>query len=168
MSCRFPRFLSLGLVALLLVAASVGCSKKEARYPADFARYQRIDKAVEALGAAYVKKDASAFHALLLPSNRVDRMEAGANKDFEMFKDITLDLSIERIVIDGDQVDVFVHWQGVWKREQEDTEQRERGHGMLRWMGTQSILLSSFDGDIPFGISSRHKDPAPAPTPLAR
>lgn len=168
MSSRFSRFLSLGVVALLLVAASVGCSKKEARYPADYARYQRIDHAVESLGKAYAKKDASAFHALLLPSNRIDKMEAGANKDFETFKDITLDLSIERIAIDGDQVDVFIHWEGLWKREPEDPEQRERGHGMLRWMGTQSILLSSFDGDIPFGISSRHKDPAPAPNPLAR
>lgn len=168
MCCRFSRVLSLGVVAVLFVAASVGCSTKEARYPADYARYQRIDKAVEALGKAYVKKDASAFHALLLPSNRIDKMEAGANKDFETFKDITLDLSIERIAIDGDQIDVFVHWQGLWKREQEDTEQRERGHGMLRWLGTQSILLSSFDGDIPFGISSRHKDSTAPPSASPR
>jgi hypothetical protein len=165
---RFSRFLSLGLVALLLVAASVGCSKKEARYPADFARYQRIDHAVESLTKAYMKKDADAFHSLLLPNARADKIESGANKDFATFKDITLELAIERIVIDGDQIDVFVHWHGLWKPEQGDTEQRERGHGMLRWIGVQSILLAGFDGDIPFGISSRHKEPAAAPNPLAR
>jgi len=168
MSCRLSRFLSLGVVAMLLVAASVGCSKKEARYPADYQRYQRIDKAVEALVKAYVKKDASAFHALLLPSNRIDKMEVGANKDFDTFKDIALDLAIERIVIDGDQIDVFVHWHGLWKREPDDTEQRERGHGMLRWMGVQSILLAGIDGDIPFGISLRQKDSTAPPSAPSR
>ncbi|MDE3018784.1 MAG: hypothetical protein KGI53_07170 [Nitrospirota bacterium] len=166
MSRRLSLTRSLGLVAMLLVAVSVGCSAKEARYPADYARYQRIDKAVEALSKAYVKKDASAFHALLLPSDRTDKMEAWAIKDFDTFQDITLDLAIERIVIDGDQIDVFVHWHGLWKREQEETEQRERGHGMLRWMGVQSILLAGYDGDIPFGISLRHKDSsAPSSVP---
>jgi len=163
MSRRSSPCRSLGCVVLLLVAVSIGCSAKEARYPADYARYQRIDKAVEALTHAYAKKDASAFHALLLPSDRVDKMEHAANKDFQTFQDITLDLSIERIVIDGDQIDVFVHWHGLWKRDQGETELRERGHGMLRWLGTQSVLLSSFDGDIPFGMSSRRVESPPPP-----
>lgn len=165
---RRSQFQSVGAVILLCVVASLGCAKKEARYPADSARYQRIDKAVESLAQAYVKKDASAFHALLLPNDRTDKIEGGANKDFDTFKDITLDLAIERIVIDGDQIDVFVHWHGLWKREPDDTERRERGHGMLRWIGVQSILLAGFDGDIPFGISSRPKDAPSAPAAPTR
>lgn len=168
MSRPISRLLLLLCGACLLATVPVGCSKKEARYPADFARYQRIDHAIEALSKAYVKKDASAFHALLLPNDRADKIEHGANKDFETFKDITLDLAIERIVIDEEQIDVFVHWHGLWKPEQGDTEQRERGHGMLRLRGVQSVLLAGYDGDIPFGISLRHKDPAASANPLAR
>lgn len=165
---RLSRFQSVSAVVLLCVVAAVGCSKKEARYPADSARYQRIDKAVESLANAYVKKDAAAFHVLLLPNERADKIENGANKDFDTFKDITLELAIERIVIDGDQIDVFVHWHGLWKRGPDDTEQRERGHGMLRWIGVQSILLAGFDGDIPFGISSRPKDASSSPSAPSR
>ncbi|MFM8552635.1 MAG: hypothetical protein ACKOCD_10090 [Nitrospiraceae bacterium] len=168
MSYRLAWFRSPWLVALVLVAAVVGCSKKEARYPADYARYQRIDQTVEALGKAYVKKDASAFHALLLPSDHADKIELAATKDFETFKSIDLELSIERIVIDGEQIDVFIHWHGLWKHEQGDTEQRERGHGMLRLRGVQSVLLVGSDGDIPFGISLRHKDSAAPPAAPAK
>lgn len=156
---RSARIVSVAV--LLAVVAAPGCAKKEPRYPADFARYQRIDKAVDALRHAYEKKDESAFHGLLLPSLNTDKLEGQVIRDFEQYQDITLDLTIERIVIDGEQVDVFVHWQGLWKKAQGDTEQRERGHGMLRWIGTQSILLAGTDGDVPFGISTRRPEPAP-------
>lgn len=155
------RGLALCAALALALAAAPGCAKKESRYPADYARYQRIDKAVEALRTTYVKKDESAFHGLLLPSDRMDRLESQVAQDFQKYKEITLDLSIERIVVDGEQVDVFVHWQGLWK-DQGDLEQRERGHGMLRLMGVQSIFLAGTDGDVPFGVSARRTETPPA------
>jgi hypothetical protein len=82
-------------------------------------------------------------------------MELDVEKDFDAFAEITLDLSIERIFIEGETIDVYVHWQGLWKRDAADTGQRERGHGMLRLQGVHSILLQGFEGDVPFGMFRR-------------
>lgn len=152
------------LLALALLAGpGSGCSKKEPRYPADHDRFQRIDAAIQALKTAYVRRDLSAIQSLFLPSGKLDRVEQEIAKDFETFQEITLELSIERIVIDGDMVDVFVHWQGLWKRNEADTGLRERGHGVLRWTGEHSILLHSVEGDLPFGIASRKAESTPKP-----
>lgn len=150
------------LFFLALVAGQVlGCSAKEHRHPADHARFKRIDEAVETLRKAYVRKDLSGVQALLLPSNTLDQVELEVRNDFDSYHEIALDLAIERIAIDGDTIDVFVHWQGHWKRTDDDIGQRERGHGMLRWVGVQSILLQGVEGDLPFGMASRHTAPAP-------
>ncbi|MBI4402436.1 MAG: hypothetical protein HY581_12490 [Nitrospirae bacterium] len=154
---RLLCFLSLALI----VGQVLGCSSKEPRYPADHARFKRIDDAVESLRKAYVRKDLSGVQALLLPSNTLDQVELEVRKDFDSYHEIALDLAIERIVIDGDTIDVFVHWQGHWKRTGDDTGQRERGHGMLRWVGVQSILLQGVEGDLPFGMASRRMAPTP-------
>ena len=152
------------LFALVIMTSSMpGCSSKEPRYPEDHARFQRIDMAVETLRNAYVRKDLSGIQALLLPSGRLDRVEQDIGKDFEAFEQITLDFSIERIVVEGETVDVYVHWHGFWKRNEADAGTRERGHGKLRWMGAYSILLHSVEGDVPFGMASRKTEPTPKP-----
>lgn len=154
-----------GLISLALLTGPMGgCTGKEPRYPADHARYQKIDAAIAGLRQAYVKRDMSGFRALLLPSGLLDRMELDVEKDMQTFETITLDLSVERIVVNGDTVDVFVHWQGVWKKNQADAGLRERGHGMLRWVGMQSILLKSAEGDLPFGMATRRPASEPQKT----
>jgi hypothetical protein len=157
-SFRARPWIRLAVLASLGALLS-GCPVKEPRYPADHARFQKIDAAVEKLRKAYAEKDPSAFEALLLPSDRIDRIANEVKKDFKAFQEITLEVSIERIVIDEDTIDVFVHWQGEWKRTAADTGLRERGHGMLRWAGVQSILLRSVEGDLPFGMATRRPEP---------
>jgi hypothetical protein len=142
-----------------IFAPMLGCSSKDVRYPQDHARYQRIDAAVEAFRKAYVRKDLSALQALMLPMESLERVEADVQKDFQSFEEIAMDVAIERIMIEGETVDVYVHWQGQWKRTPEDAGVRGRGHGMLRWVGVQSILLKSVEGDLPFGMSVRHRAP---------
>lgn len=137
------------------VVQALGCFSKEVRYPLDHARYRRIDAAVDSLRKAYVGKDQSGIQSVMLPSDPLDRLQQEISKDFETFQEIALDFSIERIVIDGETIDVFVHWHGQWKRTTDDPGLRERGHARLRWVGVQSILLNSVDGDLPFGMASR-------------
>lgn len=149
------------LIGLAAAGLILACSSKELRYPADHARFQRIDAAVEALRKAYMDKDASGIQALLLPLDPLERLTAEIEKDFQQFEDISVEFSIERIVIDGETIDVFIHWQGQWKRTAEDSGVRERGHGVLRWVGVQSILLKGVEGDLPFGMAARR--PAPGP-----
>ncbi len=151
------------LFLLCLAGQLLGCSSKGPQYPEEHARYRRIDAAVDDLRKAYVRKDLSAIEALVLPVDSLERMQSEIKKDFEEFQEIALDFSIDRIVIEGETINVYVHWQGQWKRASADLGIRDRGHGMLRWVGVQSILLNGIDGDLPFGMATRHTVPSSQP-----
>lgn len=151
-----------GWLALVLLFAA--CSSKTIQYPEDHERFRRIDQAVEALREAYQTKDRSRFESLMLPLDPLEQLHRDAEADFEAFHSIALDFKTERIMIEGDDVDVYVHWQGVWKRDSEDAGIRQRGHARLQWVGTHSILLRGVQGDLPFGMRNRQtiSDSAPA------
>jgi len=143
----------------------VGCGGKTNPHPEDHERYLRIDRAVESLRQAYVRKDSSDLASLMMPGDQFERMREEAQGDFATFNAIMLEFEVERIMIEGDNVDVFVHWQGLWKKNADDPGLRQRGHTKLQWVGTQSILLRGIQGDIPFGINARQAliDPANSP-----
>ncbi|MCX5722919.1 MAG: hypothetical protein NTX84_00050 [Nitrospirae bacterium] len=151
----------LGVIALM----GVGCSGKTIQYPEDHERYLRIDRAVESLRQAYVKKDASELASLMIPIDQLERLQKEAQGDFDTFSAIALDFAIERIMIEEDNIDVFVHWQGIWKKDAEDPGLRQRGHTRLQWVGTQAILLRGLQGDVPFGMKARQTTPPPSPSP---
>jgi len=159
-----PRFFVLFLLGAMLLIG-VGCGGKTIQYPEDHERYLRIDRAVESLRQAYVREDSSDLASLMMPVDQLDRLREEAQVDFETFSAITLDFAIERIMIEGDNVDVFVHWQGLWKKDPDDPGLRQRGHTKLQWVGTQSILLRGVQGDAPFGIKARQVtfDPTRSP-----
>jgi hypothetical protein len=143
------------LAGVGVFVAALGCATKTIQYKEDHDRIVRIDAAVEALRRAYVERDRSAFEDLLLPSGQLDPLQRDVQIDFDSFHDIALEFAIERMMIDGDTVDVFVHWQGQWRRDNSDTGFRQRGHGRLQWSGVQSVLLRDVEGDLPFGMHSR-------------
>ncbi|SPP65011.1 hypothetical protein [Nitrospira lenta] len=140
-------------VAVLLTA--VACSSKTLQYPEDHERFIHIDRAVEALREAYQHRDRSAFQDVMLPAESLEQIQAEAAQDFELFQSIQLDFKTERIMIDGENIDVYVHWQGVWKKNPDDAGIRQRGHARLQWIGKQSILLRGVQGDLPFGMKVR-------------
>jgi len=141
--------------ALMVVLAGAGCGGKTAQYPEDHERYLRIDKAVESLREAYTKKDGSAMASLMVPTDQLEQLQRDAESDFEAFHGISLEFRVERIMIEGDDIDVHVHWQGTWKRDAEDPGLRQRGHSRLQWVGTKAVLLRGVQGDSPFGMSQR-------------
>jgi len=146
-----PVLLLLGSISLI----GIGCGGKKIQYPEDHERYLRIDRAVESLRQAYQKKDSSDLASLMMPIDQLNRLQEEAQGDFETFSAITLDFAVERIMIEGDVIDVFVHWQGLWKKDADDPGLRQRGHTRLQWVGTQSILLREVQGDSPFGMKAR-------------
>ena len=142
-------------LVVCVVAFLISCSKKEPRYPEDHARFERIAEAVKTLQQAYIAHDSDTTKSLLLPLDSLEAWEREIERDFQTYSDITLDLSIERILIEGDQISVYVSWQGEWKETSEDKGVRARGHGVLHWSGTHVILLSGVGGDLPFGMADR-------------
>jgi hypothetical protein len=164
----FPHKFSLIPVLLLVGAISLvgaGCGGKKISYPEDHERYVRIDQAVESLRQAYVKKDLSDLASLMMPVDQLDRLKEEAQGDFVTYSAIMLDFATERIMIEGDNIDVFVHWQGLWKKDTEDPGLRQRGHTRLQWVGTQTILLRGIQGDAPFGMKARQATIDPTPSP---
>lgn len=149
-----------GGIFLLLVLIGPGCSKKSPRYPEDHARFQRIVEAINTLETAYVNHDAATIHGLLLPLDPLAKWEAAIRQDFTTFSDITLDLNIDRIVIDESQITAFLSWQGTWKRTPDSQPIAALGHGTLLLSGTQVILIRGIDGDLPFGISTKPNFPS--------
>ncbi|HEY7089291.1 MAG TPA: hypothetical protein VH518_14435, partial [Tepidisphaeraceae bacterium] len=102
---------------------------------------------------------------LMMPLEATDRLQQEAESDFETFHNIVMDFRVERIMIDNEAIDVYVHWSGSWKKDPEDPGMRHRGHSRLQWVGTQSILLTGMQGDVPFGAKGRQAlttQPAPA------
>lgn len=153
------RFFCMSLL-LLICLIGWGCSKKTPRYPEDHARFQRIVEAIKTLEAAYVKHDAATIHGLLLPLDPLAKWEAAIRQDLTMFSIITLDLNVDRIVIDESQISAFLSWQGTWKQTPESQPIAARGLGTLLLSGTQVILIRGVDGDLPFGISTKPNFPS--------
>lgn len=143
------------VLTLACVLGATACGNKGPVYIEDHQRFLRIDAAIEGLRRAYVEHNLNGFRDHLLPNDNVDRVERDVALDLQTFKQISLDLTVERIVIDNENIDVYLHWQGQWKREPTETPIRERGHGRLQFVGTQSILLRAADGNLPFGMSGR-------------
>lgn len=146
--------LSAGWVVLLALIVGA-CSSKTPQYPADHERIRSIDQAVESLRDAYQGKNPSVFRSMLQSADQLDQLQRQVEADFETFHAISLEFKIERVVIEGDDIDVYLHWQGVWKKQADDAGMRQRGHARLQWAGTHSILLRGAQGDLPFGMKAK-------------
>lgn len=141
----------MGIVCL----TETGCSAKTPKYPEDHERFQRVIQAIKSLETAYVNKDGSAFHELLLPLEQLESLEAQVRQDFSTFATTQLDLTIDRIVIHGDRISAYISWQGTWQHSTKKLSDAAKGHGVLLWSGNQVILLRGVEGDLPFGLASR-------------
>ena len=144
----------LGWLVLLAIALGA-CSSKVVQYPEDHERIRRIDRAVESLRDAYQQKNRFAFQSVMLPLDQLEQLQRQAEEDFDTFHAISLEFKTERIMIEGDDIDVYVHWQGAWKKDADDAGVRQRGHARLQWVGTHSILLRGVQGDLPFGMKTK-------------
>ncbi|MGQ0694608.1 MAG: hypothetical protein ACT4OL_03415 [Nitrospiraceae bacterium] len=140
---------------MLLAIALGGCSSKEIQYPEDHERIRRIDRAMESLRDAYQQKNREAFRSMMLQLDQLEQLQRQAQDDFDTFHSISLEFQTERIMIEGDDIDVYVHWQGMWKKDADDLGMRQRGHARLQWAGTQLILLRGVQGDLPFGMRAK-------------
>lgn len=158
-------FVRIGCLLLLAILIG-GCTpSKTIRYPQDHERLRRLDQAVESLREAYQHENRSGFKALLAPSDHMDEVQRQAELDFEAFQTIVLEFTVERVMIQGETIDVFVHWQGLWKHDAEDPGIKQRGHARLQWVGTQSILLRAAQGDLPFGMQAKQQLSEPSASP---
>ncbi|TLY37782.1 MAG: hypothetical protein E6K60_03555 [Nitrospirae bacterium] len=150
--CR--RLIGAWMLALVAIGA-MGCSKPSGVLPSDAAQVRKIDEAVEQLRQSYIHKDPKAFHELLMPLDSLRRLELEIERDFAIYDRINVDFGIDRVLVEGSDAAVYFHWQGQWQRKTDDQPLRERGHAILHLVGHKDMVLSSVEGDSPFGISGR-------------
>ena len=154
-NCTGFRFIvCAGLVGILGLGA-VACSTPSLVNPADAERVRKIDATVEQIRKAYADKDPRVFQSLFMPLESLRKMEAAIQRDFAFYEQISLDFTIDRVMVEGADVSVYFHWQGQWKAPDEEQPLRERGHAVFRMVGHQNLTLSAIDGDAPFGMSGR-------------
>jgi hypothetical protein len=152
---RWARITAVWGILVLIGLGLLACSKPNHINPADAARVRKIDATVEQIRQAYASKDAAGFRGLLLPLESLRLLEAEVARDFAAYDQITLEFSIDRVMVDGGDVAVFLHWQGQWVVKREPQPLRERGHAVIRLVGQPNLTLSAVDGDVPFGMAAR-------------
>ncbi len=147
-------FLSL---SLFLVVVMTGCQffSSDKKVSKDHERFERIVQAVETLRSAYEQQKFDAIQKLLLPLRGFQDLERQIQRDFDTYATISLQVTIERIYIKGEQINVNVRWEGAWQRSSEETLVTDQGHGVWVWSGTKDILLASVEGATPFGKADR-------------
>jgi hypothetical protein len=165
-------FRSVRLPVLLLVAGLLwaggqlsGCSSKENRYPEDHARFVKIDKTVEELRSAYSRRDLGDIQDLMLPREALEKATNDIQQDFQTYQEIALEWTIDRIVVEGESIEVVVNWAGQWRKDPADTGTRERGQGILKLAGEKTIMLNGLEGDLPFGMALRRAGEPPRTGP---
>ncbi len=151
----FSTMRMLQLVVVLLTGIGLGCSSAPPKYPEDHARFERIVAAIETLRSAYVEEDIQTIQDLLLPLEDLKRFEKEVEQDFQVFSNISLDFSIERINIQEALITVHIQWQGGWEKSEGQLPLHVRGHGILELSGNKVILLAAVGGDLPFGMASK-------------
>ena len=142
-------------VLALMGLAAVACSKASHINPDDAARVRKIDTTVERIRQAYTGKDASVLHSLFMPLDSLRTLEEEIQRDLAVYDRITLDFTIDRVMVDGADAAVYFHWLGQWQRAGDEQPLRERGHAILRLVGHQTLTVSGVDGDPPFGMAGR-------------
>lgn len=152
---RWSRFTAVWGILLLVGLGLLACSTPNNINPADAARVRKIDATVEQIRQSYASKDAAGFRGLLMPLESLQRLATDVQLDFSTYDQITLDFSIDRFMVDGTDVAVFLHWQGLWQVKSDPQPLRERGHAIIRLVGQQNLTLSGVDGDVPFGMAAR-------------
>ncbi len=155
---RMFRFhLSFFSLFLILVVVMTGCQffSDDKKISADHARFERIVQAVETLRAAYEKQNLDAVRKLMLPLQGFQRLEGQIQRDFDTYSTISLNITIERIYIQGERIKVNVRWEGEWQRFPEETPVTDHGHGVWVLSGTKDMLLAGVEGAMPFGKAGR-------------
>ncbi len=152
------RFSYRGALCVGVILLVTGCQSGSSGFPEDHERLERIIKVVEALRVAYENRDRQAFQALRSPSPDIDRLARDVETDFSAYVAIVLNVTIERMSIQGEQATVNIRWEGEWRRALEESEEAlrtDRGHGVLVLSGREVVLLERVAGNLPFGIANR-------------
>lgn len=144
-------FIVLILITSVPVISLTGCGGK-AILSEQAVKTRNIHDYVYKLKELYEQKDnqiTSTFSREYLTKD----VTAAIRQDFEKFDNISLKFFMDKIHFNRGQVNVTVHWNGVWK--DKDKTFLEGGSMLLQLQYEDTIIITGIKGDSPFGISQR-------------
>lgn len=137
------------------MALCAGCQSGASQPTDDHRRVEQLITAVEALRAAYERRDLPALQALRSPSANLEQLKRDATQDFFTYDAIALTMKVERMYLRGEQATVNVRWEGTWRHGADEPAVTDRGYGVLVWSGRETALLEDMTGNLPFGMAGR-------------
>lgn len=132
-----------------------GCGGKEAVKPT--AENVKANKALGVLAEmkkAYVGRDMYGVLNLVSPSlegGGYAEFSGQVRKDIETYKKADLDMTIDRVEINGERVGVVFHWSGKW-HDASGNMAEGRGNSVFTFLDGEKMALVAITGDSPFGI----------------
>jgi len=140
-------------IAAVFMLALAGCGKDAVKPSAE---NLMANKALGILADMKKAYDARDMYGVL---NNVSPALAGGyaefsgrvRKDTETFPKADLDLTIDRVEVDGTKASVVFHWFGKWTDAAGKTTEG-RGNSVFTFQDAEKMTLVSITGDSPFGI----------------
>ena len=114
-SKRFSRFLLLSFILLAVLSA---CAKKQVVKPSEESiKAKNAIKDISEMQAAYEAKDIKGVlsHVSQDYTRGYAELDTSLRKDFDAYDNISIDLRVDRVEIEGDKVKVVSHWFGTWR-----------------------------------------------------
>ncbi len=142
------------LIALLLLAAS--CEHPRVKPTEDSRRLDQIEAYLESLKQSFQDRNLASFSDLYVKDRPDDLGVIG--RSLESIRTLQLDFAIDRIVLDGEQVQVFLHWELRWQAPNGGPAM-QRGNTLFHLSGRSELVLWSIEGDNPFITPSLKKAP---------
>jgi hypothetical protein len=138
--CFFP--VLAGCLVLVL-----GCEHAAIKPTEDSKRLQLIDAYIENLRVAFEGRNLQAFSSAYLADRSDDLKTVSAFMDSASSPH--LDILIDRIVLQGDAVQVSLHWELRWTSERTGLV-KQRGNALFELAGKGDLRLQAIEGDNPF------------------
>jgi hypothetical protein len=136
------------LVFWMILAFLAGCSQPEIRETDDSKRIQQVDQFLKGLEGLIGARDTSSLRNAY-PPERMREIE-GLDRVVRLIEAPRMELFLDWILMDGDQVEVALHWEYRWNRSDEDGVSVRRGNATFQLDGVDVLRIRSIRGDNPF------------------
>lgn len=136
------------VMAWVLVLCLFGCAEPTIKPSDDLKRIQEIDRFIITLEEFVRGREVSSIKGSFAPE--AGRTLDGLDRAYKSIKKPGLDLVIDRIMIDGEEVRVAVHWEFRWTNSSNGNTAIVRGNATLELEGSDPLRIRSIKGDDPF------------------
>ena len=125
----------------------LGCEHAPVKPTEDSKRLRQIDIFIESLRQAYENRNLQSF-STMYPQGRPEDLQTISSL-LDSIDRPRLNFTIDRIVLQGDAVQVSLHWELNWQS-QSAGPVKQRGNALFQLTGKSELRFQAIEGDNPF------------------